>query len=190
MRIIFLVEERSMEALLNCLLPAVLPENIGFLVIPHEGKSDLQASIPRKIKGWNEPGVRFVVVHDQDSADCIQLKEKLVNLCSKGKKRVLVRIACVELESWYLGDWPALSKAYDKPELKNLAQKSKFRVPDKVQNPKNELKKILPEHQQIAGARRIGPMMDLEHNQSESFNQFLTGVRQLADEMLKESSIN
>lgn len=96
----------------------------------------------------------------------------------------------MELESWYLGDWPALSKAYDKPELKNLAQKSKFRVPDKVQNPKNELKKILPEHQQIAGARRIGPMMDLEHNQSESFNQFLTGVRQLADEMLKESSIN
>lgn len=45
-RIVFLLEERSMKTLLDGLLPRFLP-GISFLCIPHEGKQDLEKSIPR-----------------------------------------------------------------------------------------------------------------------------------------------
>lgn len=31
-------------------------------------------------------------------------------------------------------------------------------------NPKAELKRLLPEHQQISGARKIAPIIDIENN--------------------------
>ncbi|MCM1187949.1 MAG: hypothetical protein NC541_01480 [bacterium] len=104
MKLIFLLEEQSMKYFLDGLLPRVLPAEIQFITIPHEGKSDLQKSLTAKLKGWNEPNVKFVVVQDQDSNDCKELKEKLLELCKGSNKEVLVRIACHELVSWYFGD--------------------------------------------------------------------------------------
>lgn len=178
MKIIFLLEESSTKHLLDVLLPKILPEGVEFQTISHRGKRDLQKSIPRKLRGWNEPGdVRFVIVHDQDTKDCVKLKQDLLALCAGIDKKVLVRIACQEMESWYFGDAKALATAYDKPKLSQISTQKKYRIPDDIPSPKEELYKLLPEHQQIEGAKRVAPYMDIENNSSVSFNQFVSGVR-------------
>jgi len=49
--LVFLPEERSMKTFLEALLPRLFPD-LAFFCIAHEGKSDLEKSIPRKLKGW------------------------------------------------------------------------------------------------------------------------------------------
>lgn len=181
MKLVFLLEEPSMKYLLDVLLPKILPEGVEFQTIPHRGKRDLQKSIPRKLRGWNEPGdIRFVIVHDQDTQDCIKLKQELLSLCKGTGKKVLIRIACQEMESWYFGDVNALAIAYDKPKLNRIPLQKKYRIPDDIPSPKEELYKLVPEHQQIEGAKRVAPYMDIEKNTSMSFNHFVTGVQRLA----------
>lgn len=51
MIIVFLLEEKSMKYLLDGILPYILPDGVRFITIPHEGKSDLQKSIPNKLQG-------------------------------------------------------------------------------------------------------------------------------------------
>lgn len=181
MKLIFLLEEQSMKYFLDGLLPRILPAGIQFITIPHEGKSDLQKSLTAKLQGWNEPNVKFVVVQDQDSNDCKELKDKLLALCENSRKEVLIRIACHELEAWYFGDMDALSHAYG-VDLSAAKRKSKYRIPDAIVNPKEELRRLLPEHQQIAGARKIAPVINIANNSSVSFQMFVNGVRKLASE--------
>ena len=181
MKIVFFLEERSMKELLDGILPRILPDGISFQTIPHQGKSDLEKSLPKKLQGWNEPDVAFVVVHDQDSNDCIVLKQKLTELCQGYGKRVLIRIPCHELESWYWGDLDAVSMAFGK-DLTAMKKRKKYRNPDQIENPKLELKKLLPTMGQIDGARRIAPHMNIENNTSYSFQVFVRGVQQLCRE--------
>lgn len=169
-----------MKTVLDILLPQILPEGVNFKTIPHSGKSDLEASIPRKLKAWQEPDTKFVIVRDQDSADCIAVKKHLLELCAPFRREVLVRIACRELESWYFGDLKAISDAY-KRDITGLADKAKYRHPDSIGNPKQELKKLFPKHQQIDGARRIASYMDINRNDSTSFCHFVSGVRKLCE---------
>ena len=171
-----------MKYLLDGLLPRILPDDVSFQTIPHSGKRDLERSIPRKLRGWKEPGdIRFVILHDQDTKDCITLKNQLLQLCKDTNHRVLVRIACQELESWYFGDTNALAEAYQKPKLRKIANMKKYRVPDEIQTPREDLRKIIPEHQQIQGAKKVAPFMDIEGNRSVSFQQFVKGVKRIAD---------
>jgi hypothetical protein len=72
-----------MKVLLDGLLPRLLPD-VPFLCIPHEGKQDLEKSIPRKLRAWNEVGARFVIIRDNDEDDCCNLKKRLVDLCREG----------------------------------------------------------------------------------------------------------
>lgn len=181
MTIIFLLEERSMKELLDIILPEILPPGVNFKTIPHSGKSDLRESIPRKLKAWRQPDTKFVVVQDQDSADCKKLKEALAELAKPFGRKVLVRIACRELESWYFGDLNAVSLAYGK-DVRKIAARKQYRNPDEIGNPKQELLKLFPKHQQLEGARRITVHMDLESNSSASFRCFLSGVRNLCQE--------
>jgi hypothetical protein len=141
MKIVFLVEEPSMDELLQGILPKILPSTLKFQIIPHQGKTDLESSIPKKLRGWREPDVRFVVLRDNDSGDCKKLKRKLVRMCSEaGRPDTLVRIVCQELESWLLGDLNALSVAYNEPKIRDQEKKAKFREPDKLSNASEELK--------------------------------------------------
>lgn len=180
MKLIFLLEEQSMKYFLDGLLPRILPAEIKFLTIPHEGKTDLQKSLIAKLRGWNEPDVKFVVVQDQDSNDCKKLKEKLLDLCKNSQKDVLIRIACHELEAWYFGDMEALSRVYG-VDLSNVKRKNKYRIPDAIVNPKAELRRLLPGHQQIAGARMLAPIIEIENNSSVSFQMFIKGVKRLVE---------
>jgi hypothetical protein len=54
-----------MKVLLDQMLPRLLPE-LSFLCVAHDGKHDLEKSVPRKLRAWREPGVRFVVIRDND----------------------------------------------------------------------------------------------------------------------------
>ena len=114
--IVFLLEEPSMEALLKEILPKII-KNDRFFLIPHEGKDNLLQSIPIKLKAWNVPNTRFVIVQDQDNNDCIELKNRINEICKPYHKEVLIRIVCKELESWYFGDLAAVSAAYALPLL-------------------------------------------------------------------------
>jgi hypothetical protein len=108
MKIVFLLEEASIKEFLDIVLPKILSSGVTFMTVPHEGKQDLERSIPRKLRAWLEPNVRFVIVRDQDGTDCIRLKEKLYRQCvESGRPDTMVRIVCNELESWFLGDLPA-----------------------------------------------------------------------------------
>ncbi len=71
-RVVFLLEEYSARILLEGLLPRLFPD-LRFLCVHHEGKRDLERSVPRKLRD------------------------------------VLVRLACQELEAWYLGEPDALA---------------------------------------------------------------------------------
>ena len=178
MRLIVLTEEKSMAQLLRTVLPKALPHDVRLLVIPHNGKSDLKKSIPIKLKGWNIPDDVFLIVQDQDSNDCMKVKNELLELAEPYGKTFLVRIACRELESWYWGDLTAVSQAYNK-NVEHLSNKSSFRVPDQIVNPKNEFLKLFPNHQQISGAETISEFMEIERNTSQSFQTLISGALKL-----------
>lgn len=181
MKIIFLTEEPSMAEFLKRILPKILPEEIHFQIVPHEGIGELKKSIPVKLHHWREAeDVRFMIVLDRDSHDCIALKEEIRALCRGTVHDFRIRIACQELEAWYFGDLAAVSEAYGKDVTKYARQK-KYRIPDAIRDPKETLKRLLPEHRsQREGARRIGRAFRVERNTSESFLVFLAGVRTLA----------
>lgn len=142
-----------MKTLLDALLPRIFP-GLPFLCVPHEGKQDLDRSIPRKLKAWREPGVRFIVVRDNDGQDCVALKRRLVTLCrDAGREDTLVRIACQELEAWYLGEPRALAVAFGDDRLRTLAAKARYRDPDLVLRPSVELRTLVPEYQVVPAGR-------------------------------------
>lgn len=178
--IVFLLEEPSMEALLNGILPKVITGE-SYRLIPHEGKNSLLKSIPIKLKAWNMPDTKFVIVHDQDSNDCIDIKNKISELCRPYNRDVLIRIVCRELESWYFGDIQAVEKAYGK-NLNRIKNSNKYRDPDEIIDPKETIKRWVPELTQVDGASRISKYMDIENNRSHSFNVFIDGVRKMCNE--------
>jgi hypothetical protein len=186
-RIIFLLEEPSMKALLNGLLPRLLPglrAEQHFLCVPHEGKSDLDRSIPRKLTAWREPAARFVIVRDNDNANCTEIKNHIRNQCNQaGRSDVLIRLVCQELESWYLGDLSALARAYPRAKIDTPALRKRYQSPDGWQKPSAELKRHLPEFQKILCARLIAQQLNLEQSHSHSFRVFVEGVKRLAHEM-------
>ena len=154
--LVFLLEEPSMREFLNVLLPRLLPANVVFKLIAHEGKRDLEKSIPRKLRAWQNPNAHFIILHDQDSRNCVELKESLSSLCQQVlfSQNVTIRIVCRELESWFLGDFQAIEKTYPCKLPKN---KAKYRDPDKIDYPKEVLKRLVKTYQPRSGARAKYP---------------------------------
>jgi hypothetical protein len=183
-RLIFMLEEPSMKAFLEEFLPRAIP-NVPFLCLQHEGTRDLDASIPRKLRAWREPGVRFVVLRDNHGAECTALKRRLIDLCRQGHREdSLVRIVCQELESWHLGAPDALAQAFGSPALGRRAAKPKFADPDRMTNAAQEMGRLVPGFRKIEGARRMGRAMptDPAANRSRSFKVFCEGLARLAQE--------
>lgn len=185
-RIEILVEEPSMEECLRNLLPKIvsakwkLDEN--YFIRKHQGKSDLKKSIKTKLQGFkyfHEP-VSVIILHDQDSADCKSLKNEIKQLCNNYDKPLLIRIVCRELESWYLGDLPAIEKAYPNFKSEKYKNKSTLRNPDSL-NAKDYLTHLLPEYREIQSSREISMHFEILTNKSESFRQFINGVYKIFD---------
>lgn len=169
-----------MADLLNVLLPRLFP-SFAFRCIEHEGKQDLEKSVAKKLRAWHEPGVRFVVMRDQDAADCRVVKARLKALCEQGgHSDALVRLVCRELEAWYLGDVESLVGAYPESAsvLRKELGKKRFRDPDAVVGPSKVLENLIPEFNKRPGAKAMGGLLTRD-NGSRSYQVFLEGVERL-----------
>ena len=112
--LVFLLEEESAKAMLLGLLPRVLDPQVQTRLMVFEGKQDLEKQMVKRLRGYVNPHARFIVLRDQDSTpDCKVVKARLLGLCARaGRQAVsLVRIACHELESFYLADLRAVEAA-------------------------------------------------------------------------------
>jgi Domain of unknown function (DUF4276) len=181
-RVIFMTEEQSMEKTLRALLPKFSPEfreHEHWLILAHQGKSDLEKSFPRKMRSWGEVGVKFVILRDNDGGDCLLLKKNLAQLASGIAKPCLIRIVCQELESWLLGDLAAVMAAYPSAgknaRLKTIRQSS----PDALTNAADLLKQLTGTAAKIARAEKIAEHMEIAENRSTSFNVFWRGLSAL-----------
>lgn len=168
-----------MRVFLEGLLPRLFPE-LEFLCVAHEGKQDLEKSIPRKLKAWNEPGARFCIVRDNDGGDFKNLKASLLELCPSTKRdEVLVRIACQELEAWYFGDPHALADAFGREDLRRISTRRRYRDPDAIDQPSRALRELVEEFQKVSGARAMASRLSIE-NSSASFNTLMSGIARLS----------
>lgn len=201
MRVIFLLEEPSVEALLEYLLPRLLPAGTDFELIVFQGKKDLLGNLPARLKGykrWIPSDWRIVVLVDEDREDCLALKEKLeqtsrsAGFATKskpdqaGRFTVLNRIAVEEVEAWFFGDVAALAVAY--PGVPpTLASKAAYRDPDAIAGGTWEsLERVLKQAghftaglPKIEVARTMAAHMDPGCNTSTSFQCFRAGLAAL-----------
>jgi len=180
--IVFFLEEPSAREMLAGILPRILPDNIQSRYIVFQGKQDLEKNLKKKLRGWRMADSIFVVMRDQDSGDCKAIKTKLTDLSREaGKEGVLIRVACRELESFYLGDLAAVEQGLGLKGLKKQQQWKKFRDPDALGNPSEELRRLTHNaYDKIAGSRAIAPYLSLETNCSNSFKVLLSGIKYLA----------
>ena len=173
----FFLEEPSAKDALMGLLPKLLPADLTTHYLVFEGKQDLEKQMVRRMRGWLLPDSRFVVMRDQDSGDCHVIKRALAQRCVEaGRPDAMVRIACRELETFFVGDWAAVATAYGRPALARLARKASYRQPDALGSPFAELRRHIPEYQKRDGARRISPHLSVVQNASASFRALLAGV--------------
>jgi hypothetical protein len=179
--LVLFLEEPSAKAMLEGLLPRVLPADVEPRFIVFEGKQDLEKQIERRLSHWQAPNSLFVILRDQDAGDCREIKSRLKAKClSAGQDNALVRIACRELESWYLGDLPAVEEAFGMRGLARLALKAKYRQPDLLGSPSAELAKLTcGQYQKVDGSRKLGPLLNQSANLSRSFQVFLEGIIRL-----------
>lgn len=180
-RLEILTEERSMEYFLRGLLPRVLPNEYvldeNCYIHSHSGKSHLMISLPRKMKAYPHfpDDVRVLIVHDQDSNDCYKLKNEIESVCDKNIPYV-IRIACRELENWYVGDFAAIEMVFPQVKAKLFQKKAKFRNPDRL-NGAEEMKNLTKAFSKTGTARKIAEHINLQQNNSNSFKQLLQGIR-------------
>src|ERR1017187_7530669 len=102
--LVFFLEEESAKVLLEQIFPHLIP--FGSRVHPRfivfEGKQDLEKQLQNKLRGYLNPQARFIVLRDQDQADCRKTKKSLAAICTRaGRPQTTVRIACRELEAFY-----------------------------------------------------------------------------------------
>ena len=179
--LVILLEEPSAKDFLQAVLPKIPPAHITPVFLVFEGKQDLEKQLVRKLKGWLRPNSVFLIMRDQDSGDCMVLKQRLTALCVEaGRPDAVVRIACRELESFFVGDWKAVAAAYDKPSLSHYDRTAKYRNPDNLGSPSQELKRVLPYYQKREGARRIAPYLDTDRNRSKSFGALMASLTKFA----------
>jgi hypothetical protein len=185
--IVFLLEEESARILLSGLFPRLVPEALGvrprFIVF--EGKQDLDGQLVRKLRGYLNPDAAFIVLRDQDRASCHEVKRALRERCQKaGRPGAVIRIACCELEAFYLGDLRAVEAAFGIRGLAARQKQARYRDPDAVQRPSAEMERITDRrYQKVAGSRAIAPHLDLETPRSRSFHHLVTAIRTTVEQM-------
>jgi hypothetical protein len=179
--LVFLLEEPSAQDALTAWLPRWLPNHVTPHFIVFQGKQDLEKRLVLRMRHWLLPDSQFLVLRDQDSGDCESIRAGLAERCTEaGRPSAIVRIACRELESFFVGDWQAVAEAFGKPALARLARKAAYRDPDALGSPSQELARHLPGYQKRDGARRIAPLIDPARNVSRSFHALRAAVQSVA----------
>ncbi|RAM53438.1 MAG: hypothetical protein C6Y22_00880 [Hapalosiphonaceae cyanobacterium JJU2] len=190
MHIEFLVEEPSTEITLDVIVPKIVGHNHTFKIHNFQNKDRLLKRLPERMQSYAKfipEDWRIVILVDKDNNDCQALKEKLCDAsCVVTKQKgniVLHRIAIEELESWFFGDVSAIRAEYERIP-NSLLQKARFRNPDGIKGGTwEQLDQILKKYgyetglQKINFAQKVAPHMDVENNQSRSFQVFRDGLR-------------
>ncbi|MFA5480612.1 MAG: DUF4276 family protein [Candidatus Muiribacteriota bacterium] len=182
--IVFFLEEKSakvfLEIIVNRLKTKYDNYDTNFYFITFEGKSDLLKKYIKKIKHWNLPNSNFLIFIDEDNNKCIDLKNKIKNeLQSNNLGNTIIRIACKELESFYLGDLKAVESVYNVNNLARHQNKKLYRQPDFYPDPKGRLIKLTDNnYQEVDGSRKIADYinLDLNINKSSSYNCLLKSI--------------
>ncbi len=176
-QLVCLVEEPSAREMLNGILPRLGVQHYQFIVF--EGKQDLQKRLTRTLKAWPKPNCVFLILRDKDAGDCHQIKKRLLELCiSTGKEvEVFIRIACHELESFYLGDLAAVEQGLGLTGISGYQNNKKFRDPDRLSNPAQELSSLTKGvYRKVVGSRKISQYLNLRENRSHSFKVLLEAI--------------
>ena len=196
-QLIVFVEEPSMEAALQVLLPPLLGP-AAFQIIRFQSKDDLLKHAPARLRGyagWLPASTRILVLVDRDDDDCVTLKARLEasaaaaglltkTAAAKGQRFQLVtRIAVEELEAWFFGDWQAVQAAYPKVSPQ-IPRKAGLRDPDAIGGGTWEaLERVLKRAgyfstglRKVELARTVARHMDPGRNRSRSFNAFAAAV--------------
>lgn len=180
--LVFFLEERSAAVMLEGLLPKLLPDDVVPRYITFEGKQDLEGQLVRRLRGYRNPNALFVVMRDQDAQpNCKAIKRKLERLCTQaGRRGVLIRIACKELEAFYLADLDAVERGLGIGGIAAQQATRRFRDPDRLNSAKEELRRLTNHrYQPVEGSRAIGPCLDPENGRSRSFRNLVAGIRRL-----------
>lgn len=196
-KLIVFVEEYSMEAALEQLLPKWLGD-VEFQIIRFQCKDDLLKHAPARLKGyaaWLPEHWRILVLVDRDDDDCGQLKVRLERMAAdaglltktnaaQGQGfQVVNRIAIEELEAWYFGDWAAVQAAYPRASA-SVPRKAGFRDPDAIAGGTWEvIERVLKKAgyfssglRKLELARSVAGHMDIQRNRSRSFQAFIGAV--------------
>lgn len=185
--LVFFLEEESAKALLEHIFPLLIPPGSQFRprFIVFEGRQDIEKQLPRKLRGYMNPRARFIVMRDQDQTDCRKTKRRLAALCARaGRPETTVRIACRELEAFYLGDLLAVESGLDIRGLAGKQNGAKFRDPDRLVSPSRELQTLTSNrYQKVSGSRAIAPHLNIQTPRSKSFRHLIQAIRSASDEL-------
>jgi hypothetical protein len=176
--IVFCLEEPSAREMLKGLSPRIFHDKIAVRYIVFEGKQDMEKQIVKRLRNWKTPDTQFIVIRDQDAARCKDVKQRLKQLCAAANRPgAVVRIACHELESWYLGDLSAVEVGLKIKNLKKYERKAKYKNPDGMINPSRELQLLTKnKYQKVSGSRNIGPHLSISGNNSHSFHVLIKSL--------------
>jgi hypothetical protein len=196
-KLIVLVEEISMEATLEGLLPRLLGD-VEFQIIRFQCKDDLLKQLPSRLKGyrqWLPENWAILVLVDRDDSDCAALKQQLEQtaqqaglltktaVAAEQRFQVVNRIVIEELEAWFFGDWDAVQQAYPRVPA-TIPEKKPYRDPDAINGGTWEaFERVLKKAgyfstglRKLECARDIAPHMNPEHNRSASFKAFASAI--------------
>ena len=191
-----LVEEPSMEAFLQAILPGLIGNRMSFAIYPYQGKDDLLLRLGERLRGyaaWLPRNWRILVVVDRDGDDCVELKRLLENEAQTARLstrtsnprewQVSFRIAIEELEGWYFGDWEAVRACYPRVAV-GIPKKANYRDCDGILGGtweafERELQRadyFIGGLRKIEAARAVGANFDAKRCTSRSFGHLLAVI--------------
>jgi len=177
-------------------------KGIGRIPKDLKGKTDpkkrmLLNQLPKMLKAYGksrqDSPATVVVVVDLDNKDCLVFKQEMLDILDdcNPQPTTLFRIAIEEGEAWLLGDRNAVKAAYPRAKeqvLNDYVQDSICGTWEKLADAvypggSQKLKQLEYPHigqVKCEWANKIAPHLDVESNQSRSFQVFRDGIRSLA----------
>ncbi len=179
--IVIMTEESSIQPVFEKLASQLNLFGSTIRVVPHQGVSDLERSLSRKLRAWRNPQARFLIIRDNDSGNCVKRKQRLQEIVRRSgrENQSLVRIICQELEAWFLGDRQAL---HDASILGNNISHASIRGDvDQIAKPSQKIDRLAAQgYKKRVGARLVAPHMEIDRNTSRSFQNTMKALERLA----------